>query len=223
MSCLVWTFAPTTQGFLAWITLSQQSRCKYLGALKWIPPWVLVCSWKFINDQQNSQELLYGRWTLTGFFASVCRERSVLCHTLLTLDIPAIMLFFFYTVFTKMHMHIMIMKPNKISFSKKLTVATWKKNLENKTATFNRGLPSLLLTWNQRTTSRDLPRYLKQTTFINLFVFICRWCTGDQYLKSQGIDVSTWGLWQNHVALACMTVIFLAISYLKLRFMKKFS
>ncbi|XP_071893652.1 broad substrate specificity ATP-binding cassette transporter ABCG2 isoform X2 [Anas platyrhynchos] len=49
------------------------------------------------------------------------------------------------------------------------------------------------------------------------------WCTGDQYLKSQGIDVSTWGLWQNHVALACMTVIFLAISYLKLRFMKKFS
>lgn len=50
-------------------------------------------------------------------FASVCRERSVLCHTLLTLDIPAIMLFFFYTVFTKMHVHIMIMKPNKISFS----------------------------------------------------------------------------------------------------------
>uniref|UniRef100_A0A8B9SZ88 Broad substrate specificity ATP-binding cassette transporter ABCG2 n=1 Tax=Anas platyrhynchos TaxID=8839 RepID=A0A8B9SZ88_ANAPL len=50
-----------------------------------------------------------------------------------------------------------------------------------------------------------------------------QWCTGDQYLKSQGIDVSTWGLWQNHVALACMTVIFLAISYLKLRFMKKFS
>nr|XP_009930588.1 PREDICTED: ATP-binding cassette sub-family G member 2 [Opisthocomus hoazin] len=48
-------------------------------------------------------------------------------------------------------------------------------------------------------------------------------CTGDEYLKSQGIDTSSWGLWQNHLALACMTVIFLTISYLKLRFMKKFS
>ncbi|NWI68444.1 ABCG2 protein, partial [Todus mexicanus] len=54
-------------------------------------------------------------------------------------------------------------------------------------------------------------------------VFICRWCTGDDYLKNQGIDASTWGLWQNHLALACMTVIFLTIAYLKLRFMKKFS
>ncbi|NXH21385.1 ABCG2 protein, partial [Bucco capensis] len=53
-------------------------------------------------------------------------------------------------------------------------------------------------------------------------VFICR-CTGDEYLKSQGIDASTWGLWQNHLALACMTVIFLTIAYLKLHFMKKFS
>ncbi|KAM9295876.1 broad substrate specificity ATP-binding cassette transporter ABCG2 isoform 3-T3 [Morus bassanus] len=49
------------------------------------------------------------------------------------------------------------------------------------------------------------------------------WCTGDEYLKSQGIDASTWGLWQNHLALACMTVIFLTIAYLKLHFMKKFS
>ncbi|XP_069711514.1 broad substrate specificity ATP-binding cassette transporter ABCG2 isoform X3 [Phaenicophaeus curvirostris] len=48
-------------------------------------------------------------------------------------------------------------------------------------------------------------------------------CTGDEYLKSQGIDVSSWGLWQNHLALACMTVIFLTIAYLKLHFMKKFS
>ncbi|NXL83455.1 ABCG2 protein, partial [Alectura lathami] len=48
-------------------------------------------------------------------------------------------------------------------------------------------------------------------------------CTGDQYLQSQGIDASTWGLWQNHLALACMTVIFLVISYLKLHFMKKLS
>ncbi|CAN8209284.1 unnamed protein product [Coccothraustes coccothraustes] len=48
-------------------------------------------------------------------------------------------------------------------------------------------------------------------------------CTGEEYLKSQGIDMSTWGLWQNHLALACMTLIFLTIAYLKLHFMKKFS
>ncbi|NWU50350.1 ABCG2 protein, partial [Dromas ardeola] len=48
-------------------------------------------------------------------------------------------------------------------------------------------------------------------------------CTGDEYLKKQGIDVTSWGLWQNHLALACMTVIFLTIAYLKLHFMKKFS
>ncbi|NXK48646.1 ABCG2 protein, partial [Chauna torquata] len=64
--------------------------------------------------------------------------------------------------------------------------------------------------------------HLKQTKFINLLVFGYR-CTGDQYLENQGIDASTWGLWQNHLALACMTVIFLTISYLKLQFMKKFS
>ncbi|NXI61997.1 ABCG2 protein, partial [Anseranas semipalmata] len=65
--------------------------------------------------------------------------------------------------------------------------------------------------------------YLQQTKFINPFVFICRQCTGNWYLQSQGIDASTWGLWRNHLALACMTVIFLTISYLKLHFMKKFS
>ncbi|XP_003221293.1 broad substrate specificity ATP-binding cassette transporter ABCG2 [Anolis carolinensis] len=48
-------------------------------------------------------------------------------------------------------------------------------------------------------------------------------CLGDQYLKEQGIDATSWGLWQNHVALACMTVIFLTIAYLKLVFMKKLS
>ncbi|NWX47037.1 ABCG2 protein, partial [Steatornis caripensis] len=65
--------------------------------------------------------------------------------------------------------------------------------------------------------------YLKLTNFINVCVFICRKCTGDEYLKSQGIDASSWGLWQNHLALAGMTVIFLTIAYLKLHFMKKFS
>ncbi|NXY03597.1 ABCG2 protein, partial [Pteruthius melanotis] len=60
-------------------------------------------------------------------------------------------------------------------------------------------------------------------TFINVCVFIRRPCTGEGYLKSQGIDASPWGLWQNHLALACMSVIFLTIAYLKLHFMKKFS
>ncbi|NXN79038.1 ABCG2 protein, partial [Bombycilla garrulus] len=61
-------------------------------------------------------------------------------------------------------------------------------------------------------------------TLTNVCVFICRVCTtGEEYLRRQGIDPSTWGLWQNHLALACMTVIFLTIAYLKLHFMKKFS
>ncbi|KFQ05307.1 ATP-binding cassette sub-family G member 2, partial [Haliaeetus albicilla] len=68
-----------------------------------------------------------------------------------------------------------------------------------------------------------LPRHFKLTKFINVCIFIHRWCTGNEYLKNQGIDVSSWGLWQNHLALACMTVMFLTIAYLKLHFMKKFS
>ncbi|NXK11818.1 ABCG2 protein, partial [Herpetotheres cachinnans] len=63
----------------------------------------------------------------------------------------------------------------------------------------------------------------RMSKLINVCVFIRRWCTGDEYLKNQGIDASSWGLWQNHLALACMTVIFLTIAYLKLHFMKKFS
>ncbi|NWT30338.1 ABCG2 protein, partial [Cardinalis cardinalis] len=64
---------------------------------------------------------------------------------------------------------------------------------------------------------------LNLTKLINVCVFVCRPCTGEAYLESQGIDMSTWGLWQNHLALACMTLIFLTIAYLKLHFMKKFS
>ncbi|XP_055468528.1 broad substrate specificity ATP-binding cassette transporter ABCG2-like isoform X1 [Psammomys obesus] len=48
-------------------------------------------------------------------------------------------------------------------------------------------------------------------------------CTGDDHLKNQGIDLSPWGLWKNHVALACMIIIFLTIAYLKLLFLKKYS
>uniref|UniRef100_A0A0K8RDX0 Putative atp-binding cassette superfamily g member 2 transporter breast cancer resistance protein n=1 Tax=Ixodes ricinus TaxID=34613 RepID=A0A0K8RDX0_IXORI len=53
----------------------------------------------------------------------------------------------------------------------------------------------------------------------------CRFaiCTGEEFLINQGIDLSPWGLWQNHVALACMLVIFLTIAYLKLLFLKKFT
>ncbi|XP_003414134.1 broad substrate specificity ATP-binding cassette transporter ABCG2 isoform X1 [Loxodonta africana] len=48
-------------------------------------------------------------------------------------------------------------------------------------------------------------------------------CTGEEFLTSQGIDLSPWGLWKNHLALACMIVIFLTIAYLKLLFLKKYS
>ncbi|XP_078453675.1 broad substrate specificity ATP-binding cassette transporter ABCG2 isoform X1 [Lampetra planeri] len=46
-------------------------------------------------------------------------------------------------------------------------------------------------------------------------------CTGEDYLCRQGIGTNDWALWENLVALGCMTIIFLAITYLKLRFMKK--
>ncbi|NXD71274.1 ABCG2 protein, partial [Eolophus roseicapillus] len=73
------------------------------------------------------------------------------------------------------------------------------------------------------TVSKDLPGYFKLTKLTNVCVFTRRWCSGEEYLENQGIDVSSWALWQNHLALACMTIIFLTIAYLKLHFMKKFS
>ncbi|KAM6949243.1 broad substrate specificity ATP-binding cassette transporter ABCG2 [Aplochiton taeniatus] len=48
-------------------------------------------------------------------------------------------------------------------------------------------------------------------------------CTGEDFLRNQGVDYTTWGLWQNHVALGVMTILFLLIAYLKLRFIKKFT
>ncbi|KAM4854649.1 broad substrate specificity ATP-binding cassette transporter ABCG2 isoform 2-T6 [Thomomys bottae] len=48
-------------------------------------------------------------------------------------------------------------------------------------------------------------------------------CTGEEYLINQGIELSPWGLWRNHLALACMMIIFLTIAYLKLLFLKKYS
>nr|XP_027776401.1 broad substrate specificity ATP-binding cassette transporter ABCG2-like isoform X4 [Marmota flaviventris] len=46
-------------------------------------------------------------------------------------------------------------------------------------------------------------------------------CTGEEFLTNQGIDLSPWSLWKNHVALAFMMIIFLTISYLKLLFLKR--
>ncbi|XP_053114361.1 broad substrate specificity ATP-binding cassette transporter ABCG2-like isoform X2 [Hemicordylus capensis] len=48
-------------------------------------------------------------------------------------------------------------------------------------------------------------------------------CTGEEYLKIQGINISTRGMLQNYVALLSMTIAFLTIAYLKLRFLKKFT
>ncbi|XP_043954213.1 broad substrate specificity ATP-binding cassette transporter ABCG2-like [Gambusia affinis] len=47
--------------------------------------------------------------------------------------------------------------------------------------------------------------------------------SGEDYLTEQGVEHSTWGLWQNHLALSIMTICFLIIAYLKLRFIKKFT
>ncbi|KAM6177484.1 broad substrate specificity ATP-binding cassette transporter ABCG2-like [Erethizon dorsatum] len=46
-------------------------------------------------------------------------------------------------------------------------------------------------------------------------------CYGDEYLTTQGIDLSRWGLWKNYVALAWMIIFFLIIAYLKLLFLRK--
>uniref|UniRef100_A0A3Q3X0N4 ABC transporter domain-containing protein n=1 Tax=Mola mola TaxID=94237 RepID=A0A3Q3X0N4_MOLML len=48
-------------------------------------------------------------------------------------------------------------------------------------------------------------------------------CTGEEFMNNQGVDFSTWGFWQNHLALGIMTTTFLTIAYLKLRFIRKFT
>ncbi|KAJ7327149.1 hypothetical protein JRQ81_016908 [Phrynocephalus forsythii] len=48
-------------------------------------------------------------------------------------------------------------------------------------------------------------------------------CTGEEYLKVQGITSTPWGFWKNYLALGFMTEIFLTIAYLKLRFLKKYT
>ncbi|XP_042368219.1 LOW QUALITY PROTEIN: broad substrate specificity ATP-binding cassette transporter ABCG2-like [Plectropomus leopardus] len=63
---------------------------------------------------------------------------------------------------------------------------------------------------------------LKFCTELNSTVTVCD-ISGESFLEEQDVDYSTWGLWQNHLALSIMTVCFLAIAYLKLRFIKKFT
>ncbi|NXC19097.1 ABCG2 protein, partial [Corythaeola cristata] len=53
-------------------------------------------------------------------------------------------------------------------------------------------------------------------------MLFCR-CSGEAYLCNQGITPTNWAMWENIVALICMTVIFLSIAYAKLRFMRKFT
>uniref|UniRef100_A0A8C2WMG1 Broad substrate specificity ATP-binding cassette transporter ABCG2 n=1 Tax=Cyclopterus lumpus TaxID=8103 RepID=A0A8C2WMG1_CYCLU len=70
----------------------------------------------------------------------------------------------------------------------------------------------------------SIPRY----AFINEFVGL-NFCdeavirNREQYLDYMGIEYTTWGLWENHVALTVMMFIFLIIAYLKLRYIKKFT
>ncbi|XP_066549196.1 broad substrate specificity ATP-binding cassette transporter ABCG2 isoform X1 [Amia ocellicauda] len=48
-------------------------------------------------------------------------------------------------------------------------------------------------------------------------------CYGEAHLCGQGIGYDNWAMWDNIVALACMTIIFLSIAYIKLHAMKKFT
>ncbi|NXS62353.1 ABCG2 protein, partial [Brachypteracias leptosomus] len=87
-------------------------------------------------------------------------------------------------------------------------------------------LPSIMgwLNWLQYF---SIPRYgltvnLHHTNTNFCPMLFCR-CSGEAYLCSQGITPTSWAMWENIVALFCMTVIFLIIAYAKLRFMRKFT
>ncbi|XP_076840638.1 broad substrate specificity ATP-binding cassette transporter ABCG2 [Brachyhypopomus gauderio] len=69
--------------------------------------------------------------------------------------------------------------------------------------------------------TRPLPATFPRQNTTGANVTVCT--SGVDFLTEQGIDYSTWGLWQNHVALGSMTIIFLGIAYFKLRFIKKFT
>ncbi|XP_007605744.4 ATP-binding cassette sub-family G member 3-like isoform X1, partial [Cricetulus griseus] len=46
-------------------------------------------------------------------------------------------------------------------------------------------------------------------------------CTGEEFLTIRGIDLSPWGFWKNHVALACIMIILLSMACIKLLVLKK--
>ncbi|EDL99481.1 rCG37898 [Rattus norvegicus] len=46
-------------------------------------------------------------------------------------------------------------------------------------------------------------------------------CTGEEFLEIQGFHLSSWGFWENHLALACTMIILLTITYVQLLLLKK--
>ncbi|XP_040603819.1 ATP-binding cassette sub-family G member 3 [Mesocricetus auratus] len=46
-------------------------------------------------------------------------------------------------------------------------------------------------------------------------------CATEAYLANQGIDISSWGFWKNYVALGCIMIIFLSMTYVQLLHHKK--
>uniref|UniRef100_A0A8C4E2F4 ABC transporter domain-containing protein n=1 Tax=Dicentrarchus labrax TaxID=13489 RepID=A0A8C4E2F4_DICLA len=92
-------------------------------------------------------------------------------------------------------------------------------------------LPSIV-SWLAWLKYLSIPRYGLAALQVNEFsglnfcqgnLCIVSSCTGEEFLEEQGVDYSTWGFWQNHVALSVMTFCFLTIAYLKLRFIRKFT
>ncbi|KAM4564379.1 broad substrate specificity ATP-binding cassette transporter ABCG2 isoform 2-T4 [Fundulus diaphanus] len=85
-------------------------------------------------------------------------------------------------------------------------------------------LPSIV-SWLAWLKYLSIPRYGLSALQANEFtgLIFSRNQTGEFFLEEQGVDYSSWGLWQNHLAMGIMTICFLAIAYLKLRFIKKFT
>uniref|UniRef100_A0AAQ4R2R8 ABC transporter domain-containing protein n=1 Tax=Gasterosteus aculeatus aculeatus TaxID=481459 RepID=A0AAQ4R2R8_GASAC len=71
--------------------------------------------------------------------------------------------------------------------------------------------------------TRPLASSLRSVCRRNGFTHLVTRCTGEEFLKEQGVDFTPWGFWQNHMALGIMTFCFLGIAYLKLRFIRKFT
>uniref|UniRef100_A0A8C1QH95 ATP-binding cassette, sub-family G (WHITE), member 2d n=1 Tax=Cyprinus carpio TaxID=7962 RepID=A0A8C1QH95_CYPCA len=57
----------------------------------------------------------------------------------------------------------------------------------------------------------------------DVLIYVKYMCTGEQHLTFRGINYSFWAFWHNHIALTVLTLIFLIIAYIKLRFIHKFS